>query len=471
MIVRKFGGSSLRDAAGLCTIADIIGDASQEGSIIVLSAIQGVTDMLAQAVCASLECWASAERILTGIVDIHSTLADECIEQDDIRSDVVFSISDIFLRLERLLRGVGYTGEATPRVKDEIMSMGERLSVRLMAGMLACRGVPVTRYDGDSIPLIAHGAWGSGCGDITRIRESLPAVFEAVQERGGCTLVTGYFGRTANGDVLTFGRGGSDYVAALLADALQAEKLEIWKDVDGFLSGSPEMVEGGVFLERLSYDEAAELAYFGANILHPRTVEPLLERCVPIEIKNTFRPGRRGTWIADQKRVSSGIVKSVTCDRNVALLRIHGADVGYTIGLLANLVSRLSSRSINIRSVMTSQTCINILLDRPDLETACRMLCGLHPEGVDKIEPVDDIGLVAVVGEGLLESRHCLADIMTSLYESAVHIEMIVSGASRVAAYIIVPLPDMIESVRIVHNTILKKYRATSEVSCEQDIR
>ncbi|MBN2414472.1 aspartate kinase [bacterium] len=467
MIVSKFGGSSLRDAAGCAAIADIICEKNSGDAVIVLSALQGVTDRLAQAVSASLDNWESAELIRADIECLHATIAGECIKRDDIRSEVLSAVSAVLARLGRLLRGVGYTGEATPRVKDEIMSMGERLCVRIMAGLISDRGVPVTWYDGDAIPLIARGEWGCGSGDIAGIREGLPPVFASRGRDDGPVLVTGYFGRRASGEALTFGRGGSDYVAALLADALQAEKLEIWKDVDGFLSGSPEMIDDTRFIERLSYDEAAELAYFGANILHPRTVEPLLDRSVPIEIKNTFRPQRRGTWIAARGEVSSGIVKSVTCDRNVALLRIHGPDVGYTIGLLSTLVTTLAGRSINIRSVMTSQTCINILLDRPDLDTACRMLTSLHPEGIDIIEPEADIGLVAVVGQGLLESRHCLSDIMTSLYESAVHVEMIISGASKVAAYIIVPLHEMEASVRIVHNIMLAKQRAGEGVACE----
>jgi len=455
MIVRKFGGSSLRGSDEMLQIADIIIKRKDNPMIIVLSAFSGVTDKLQTAIHNALHNEPGLTRSIIDLKEFHNSIVLAAISNEKTREDILKGIENIFQKLLRLLKGVSYTNEAIPRIKDEIMCFGERLSVRIMAGIIRDKGEPVGITESDEVSLIAHGEWGNGNADLKLIEEMLPADMNVKLRTANIQLVTGYFGRTDEGVPITFGRGGSDYVAALYAAALNAEKLEIWKDVDGFLSGSPEMVHDGRFLERLSYDEAAELAYFGAKILHPRTVEPFLQKRIPIEIRNTFQPDMSGTLIGMKGAVSTGVVKSVTFDRDVALLRVHGVDVGYTVGLLSKLVSSLSQNKINIRSVMTSQTCINILLDSNELESAHELLKELHPEGIDAIEPIVDIGLVAVIGEGLLESQDSLATIILDLYSSGIHVDLIVSGASKVASYFIVPAERLTESVRIVHKSLL----------------
>ena len=204
-------------------------------------------------------------------------------------------------------------------------------------------------------------------------------------------------------------------------------------------------------LPSLSYDEAAELSYFGAKILHPRTVEPLLERKIPIVIRNTFKPDAVGTWIGADRYEREGVVKSVTYTRNAGMLRLHGPDVGYAVGLLSTLVSQLSSLEINIRSVMTSQTCINILLDKADLERAYIHLKSQPQESIDSIEPTEKIGLVAIVGEGLDHAEGMVARVIQALAHGNVHAEMIISGASRVAAYFLVDENRLKRAVQCVH--------------------
>lgn len=275
-------------------------------------------------------------------------------------------------------------------------------------------------------------------------------------------MVTGFFGQTREGEPITFGRGGTDYSAAVIASALYAERLEIWKDVDGFLSGAPDMVPDGRLLTSLSYDEAAELSYFGAKILHPRTVEPLLEKSIPIVIRNTFQPQGVGTWIGPDRHVSEDVVKSVTFDRNVAMIRVHGADVGYTVGLLSSLVAHLSELGINIRSVMTAQTCINILLDRGSLNEGFHHVQNMPKNGIDLIESIENIGLVAIVGEGLSSAREPLSRAITALTRNGNHIEMIVSGASKIAAYFIVREDQLEESVQAVHRVFFSDPEHTS---------
>ncbi len=455
MIVMKFGGSTLQASDSIFEAALRIASASGKRIVAVLSAFDGVTDTLLETMRVALESENSLQAQLSDLSDRHHRVARECIPDSLIRNKTFAGIDQLTIRLQRLCTGISYTGEVTPRLQDHILSMGERLAVTVMAGILEARGRTCALLEGDGIDLVGRGPWGNASADLKWTRELLPRHIHAVLREGKLPLVTGFFGQRSPGVPLTFGRGGSDYVAAVLAACLEADRLEMWKDVDGFLSAAPQVVTSSRIIPSLSYDEAAELAYFGAGILHPRTVEPLLDTAIPIYIRNTFHPDNPGTIITKNSPVQKGVIKSVTYKEDIALLRVHGADVGYATGLLGILVSALGQSGVNIRSVMTSQTCINILLDRSDLDPAEKTLRRIVPSGIDQIEPVDSIGLVAVVGQGLAESEGCLTDVIGTINKSGSHVHLVVSGASRVAAYFIVPRQCVNASVQAVHRLFL----------------
>jgi aspartate kinase len=447
----KFGGSSLKDAAAMHAICEIIKRHSFSKRVVAQSAVNGVTNLLIQAMSGALESEAGIGASVQAIRDRHDPLIQNGLSGAEHKKKAAGAVDDLIARLKKLLQGIAYTGEATSRTRDHILSLGERMAVHIMAACLRDMGVPAEAAESDKIGMISRGDWGQGTVDKHKARKLIPANLHPMMHAGVIPVVTGFFGQTEGGEPITFGRGGTDYSAAVLADALEAERLEVWKDVDGFLSGSPEMVEGGKLLPNLSYDEAAELSYFGAKILHPRTVEPLLEKKIPIVIRNTFNPDGVGTWIGAEKYLSENIVKSVTFDRNVAMLRVHGVDVGYAVGLLSGLVSGLSKAGVNIRSVMTSQTCINILLDRDDLKNGYGRLRSMASEEVDTIEAVENISLVAMVGEGLTDSEGLVAKAIRALAQADIHSEMIISGASRVASYFIVQEAHLKKAVAAVH--------------------
>ncbi len=451
MVVMKFGGSSLRDVESVKRTADIIKRNRFSRRIVVLSAFYGVTDMLVGSINKALEDEKLVKLNIEEIESFHTDIIKGIITDREIYKDCCDSLNRLTSRIEKLLRGVSYTGEATPRTVDQVLSTGERISVHIMANYLKQIGVNAIPVETDRIGLVAEGEWGNGTVERKSTRRSLCRYFNSIIKENALPVVTGFFGRTPEGDTITFGRGGSDYTAAVIADAVKVERLEIWKDVDGFLSGSPEVVENSRLLNNLSYEEAAELAYFGAKILHPRTIEPLLVQKIPIVIRNTFNPNGIGTWIGEERYIRDGVVKSVTYNRSIALLRIHGADVGYTVGLLHLLVSDLSRIGVNIRSVMTSQTCINILLDKDVLRRSVEHLRSIKLEGVDSLEPIEDVGLIAIVGEGLSNAEEPLAKAVHCLTKAGLKIEIIVSGASRVASYFVVRENNLEKGIREVH--------------------
>jgi aspartate kinase len=461
--VMKFGGSSLKDPKSLMEIADIIKANSFSWRVVVLSAVSDVTNQLIVATDQALENEAKINGSVEDIRKVHDPLVQEVITEPAVRTEVSKSLEAIYNRLKKLLKGVAYTGEATQRTRDHILSLGERMAVHVMSGRLRCIGVRSQAVESDTIGMVAHGPFGQGTVDLAKSHKAIHKYFHTLFHDGFLPCMTGFFGETEDGQPITFGRGGSDYSAAVIADALEAERLEVWKDVDGFLTGSPEFVKNPQLLSSLSYDEAAELSYFGAKILHPRTVEPLLERKIPIVIRNTFRPDAVGTWIGPERYIREGIVKSVTYSKNAGMLRLHGPDVGYAVGLLSHLVSQLSNIDINIRSVMTSQTCINILLERNDLQKAYDHLKSQNLESIDALEPEEKISLVAIVGEGLDRAEGLVARVIQALSQVNIHTEMIISGASRVAAYFVVEEEKLKRAVQSVHEAFFASENANNQ--------
>ncbi|MBN1350946.1 aspartate kinase [candidate division KSB1 bacterium] len=452
MIVMKFGGASLRDPDSILKVGAIIASRINEQPVAVISAVNGVTNRLVEATNSAFTDEGCIPDILNSIAAIHRKLAAGAISSPPIRTSTQLSIDQLLARLERVLYGIAYTGECTPRTRDLILTFGERMSVHLLAGHLNSIGCAAQSLYADEIDMVAHGPWSCGTTDREQVRNLLPPHIISTLEKGMVPVITGYFGRTKQHQPITFGRGGTDYSAGVIADAINASQLEVWKDVDGFLSVAPEISKKGKLLKYLSYDEAAELSYFGAKILHPRTVEPLFHQNIPLLIKNVYNPESEGTHVGPERHTHEHILKSVTFDTDIAVLRIYGAGVGYQVGLLKTFVSSLSDFNINIKSVITSQTCINLLVEHGDLEESHRRLTKLKSDFVDVVEAVDDLALVGVVGEGLAETPGLAARIFSVVARSNTNIEMISSGASRVAFYFLVKKTALKTVVKAIHD-------------------
>ncbi|MCK5739822.1 aspartate kinase [bacterium] len=463
MVVMKFGGASLRSPDALKQISKIIKKRISDQPIIVLSAVKGVTDLLIQSTAEALSDEVSIAANLNKLIAIHKSLVAESIESPSIRMETQKAVDYLLSRLERLLYGIAYTGECTPRTRDLILTFGERMAAHLLTGRLKAILCPAEALYADKIGIMAHGPWGMGSADISQTRKLLPENLKPLLAKGVVPVITGFFGSTAQNQSILFGRGGTDYSAAVVADAMKAKQLECWKDVDGFLSASPQITSNGRLLEYLSYEEAAELAYFGAKILHPRMVEPLMEQHIPLLIKNTFKTECSGTVIGPDSETHEQVIKSVTMDPNVVVLRIYGASVGYQVGLLKKLVSALSDTKINIKSVITSQTCINLLVDSKDAATGVSQLNALNLGFIDSIDLVDNIALIAVVGEGLLDTLGLAARVFRTVAEAGTNVEMISHGASNVAFYFIVKQADAEKTVKAIHHDFFEAPGGTLE--------
>lgn len=338
-------------------------------------------------------------------------------------------------------------------MRDVISSFGERFSVQLMAEAVRCKGRRAVYRMPHKIGIMTDGIFGDATARIRKTAENLRQHVKPLLNDKMILFIPGFFGINASGDVTTFGRGGSDYSAAVIARAMQASLLEIWKDTEGYLSADPRFVPEAKRIPVLSYDEAAELSYFGAKILHPRTVEPLRRSRLNIAVKNTLNPRAPGSLISPQSKRSPRLIKSVAHDTDIGILKVHASGVGARPGILALVARKMTDSGINIRSVVTSQTCISLLLAEKDLETGYLALRTLRPKPYKRLEKIEDVALVSIVGEGLMQKKGIAARCFTAVAEREVNVEMISFGPSRVALYFLVKTKDLQTAVHAIHGT------------------
>ncbi|MDD5765428.1 MAG: aspartate kinase [Candidatus Marinimicrobia bacterium] len=452
----KFGGASLKDRQSFNETLEII-LAEADRKALVLSAIYGMTDFLESAIRMARQDEASISNSISEIRKRHFDLVDGCVADEKQATETKTVLDKRLQKLERLLYGIAYTEELTPKNHALILSFGERMSVILMEGILKTRSVSAQAFESDRIGIVTDDSFLNATAMLSLARENLQAKIQPLIESGVLPIITGFFGCNREGKVTLFGRNSSDYSAAVIAYGLRADCLEIWKDVDGFMSADPKIVPSAAPIDKLSYYEAAELSYFGAKILHPRTVEPLIAESIPLVIRNIYHPSLAGTEIGADEHVKQTVVKSVTYNEGIAVLKIKGAGVGYKPGVISEIGSRLSDCGVNIYSIITSQTCINLLIDRKDSEIGHRALKTLGNGIIDSIEHSDDDVVIAVVGAGLKRTPGLAAKIFNAVARKQINIEMISMGASDVATYFIVKEPHLTTAVNAIHQAFFQK--------------
>ena len=448
--IMKFGGGCLKDAETIDRAAAIVGSECPRPAVVV-SAISGVTDILLAALADAKKDEAGIPASIQTLRDIHAEIARRTLKDERRREDALHAIELRLKKVQRLLHGVAYTGEITPAVRARVLSFGERLSALLFAAVLADRGAKSVSLESEEIGLITDHNLENATVDLKLFRRKFAPMARAWARNGTIPVITGFFGATPDGKTATFGRNGTDYSAAVIAFGLRARALEIWKDVEGFMSADPKVVKRAAMIDRLSYGEAAGLAYFGAKILHPRTLEPLAGLDISVRIKNLFDPDGPGTEISPEGYARNDVIKSITSNRQIALLRIRGRGVGFKPGIIGEIGRRLASDGVNIYSIITSQTCINLLVDRKEARRSHEALRAMAGGVIEAVDLNEDVALIAAVGEGLQGRKGLAARIFAAVSRADVNVEMISTGASEVAAYFIVDRDDADTAIRALH--------------------
>lgn len=458
-IVVKFGGSNLRRPEDIDRLVNVV-QTYQRPLVLVVSAFFGITNALIACVKAAregagtLSALAESRDYTLTLRAMKREILEANITDPAERGRAELAVNARLDQLERFLTGIHYIGDVPDFVNDVILSYGERLSSLLLTAVLQSRGIQAREALPEDIGLTTDGIFGNAACDFDA---SIGPVSTALSG-DGVVVMPGFYGVSRDGKTTLFGRGGSDYSAASIARCIGAESLDVWKDVDGFLSADPGAVASPHSITRLHYLEAAELSYFGAKILHPRTIEPLFDQAIPIRILNITRPdlGLHAFTVIDGERtVTHDVVKSVSSSDDVAILKLHGPGVGFKSGILAEVTAALDSNGINIKSVLTAQTAINVLLAREHLDAACDILAAHHMAGVVEVSRNDAVAIVAVVGDGVLDASNAGSAIASRALSAAlaggVRVTLAAAGASEVAAYMLVDRSDRLLALRLIH--------------------
>ena len=452
MKVIKIGGGCLKGKKNIEQILELIAERGK-GHIIVVSALNGVTDFLIEGMSAALADESNIPGIISHLKNKHMLIVRHLMPKGTDLNNLSRDFNKYLSQLERLYYGLNFTREITPRMKDMISSFGERFSAVLLSSVLRSRRIKATCRMPDKIGLITDGNFTDATVNLRKTTENFRKHLNPSLKKDMILFIPGFYGASPAGDITTFGRGGTDYSAAVVAAAMGAEILEVWKDVDGYMSADPAFVPEAKLIPQLSYDEAAELSYFGAKILHPRTVEPLRKSKVNIAIKNTLNPDAEGSLISARSPKLKTVIKSVAYDKDIGVLKVHASGVGVRLGILSQVSSQIAGSGINIKSVVTSQTCISLLLALKDLEPGRRALMSLHPRPFRRLEKIENVALVSIVGAGLFQRKGIAAQCFSAVAGCNVNVEMISFGPSRVALYFLVCDQDLHSAVTAIHST------------------
>ncbi len=418
-----------------------------------VSAFYGVTNILLSGIESSLESEESIGKTITQLKTLHHEIIHFLFSDPARIHELKEKMDRVLHKLERYYYGISFTREATPRMRDMVATFGERMSALVLSGAVELLGVDTGIALPEELGIITDGKFMDATALMNPTGENLKAFMEREMTGSKVLFVPGFYGISETGEITTFGRGGSDYSAAVVAAGVRAEVLEIWKDTPGFMTADPDNIPHCRLIPRLTYEEAAELAYTGAGILHPRTVEPVRASRIDIAIKNTYDPDARGSLITGDAIETDRVIKSVSYTKDISILKIHASGVGARQGILSLITEAVSGQGINIKSVITSQTCISLLVSRKDIGRAHECVGNIRPIPFREASFRADVALVSIVGEGLHLNRGIAAKCFTAVSRANVNVEMISSGTSDAALYFLVQESSLDDTIQALHAT------------------
>jgi bifunctional aspartokinase / homoserine dehydrogenase 1 len=474
MQVMKFGGTSVNDAKAIAQVAAIAADqvARDPNLVVVTSAMRGITDLLIDSARAA----AAGERqkyrdARLTIITRHRDAAEALVQDLDDLSRLQEQTDERVREFERLCMAVAILGELTDRGLAVISGLGERLLAPILAAAIRARGLAAEFVDAGEL-IVTDDNYASAAPDMALSRQMTRNKLLPMLERGTLPVVTGFVAATPNGVPTVLGRGGSDYSAAILGAALEADEIQIWTDVDGVLTADPRIVPEARPLPELTYSEAAELAYFGAKVLHPKTMLPAIDLGIPISVRNTFNPRFPGTMVVSQTR-NGGQVKALTVIRGLALVTIAGRGMMGVPGIAARTFAAVAQQGANILMISqaSSEQSICFVVPGTDAASVSRALERTFEEEIrrrliDRVTVEPDIVIVAIVGEGMRGTPGIAARIFGALGEHRVNVIAVAQGSSEANISLVLADADANAAVRYIHSAFaLGQLAAPAEVA------
>jgi bifunctional aspartokinase / homoserine dehydrogenase 1 len=454
MKVMKFGGSCLIDAGTIERITGIIlREREKQEIIVVLSAMKGITDKIILSARQAEKGDQSYRTTLDEIIELHTrTIAG--LFAPDAEDAVLEVINILFDELRDILHGLELVKECSPRSMDLIMSFGERLSCSLVAAYLSTSGVRAEMIDARKL-ITTNAKHGNAAVDFVRSYSLIKTRFKTLETT---PVVTGFIASTPENVTTTLGRNGSDFTASILAAGAGAETVEIWTDVDGVMSADPRLVDEAFVISEMSAEEAMELSFFGAEVIHPRTMIPAIEKQIPIIIKNALNPEAEGTLISkegsDQKRLITGIASI----KNIALINIQGGGMVGIPGIASRIFSSLAQAGVNIIliSQASSEHSICIACREEELGPAIEGLnteleSEIETKSIEPFEGKTGMEIVAVIGENMRGTPGLAGRLFSALGEAGINIYTIAQGSSERNISFVIDNAEKVKTLKTIH--------------------
>ena len=420
----KFGGSSLANADRIHHVTALIKDQIALGyrpRAVICSAMGKTTNSLLSAGDFALEGSVNIDAIRT----LHKAALDEFDVNDNVRK----AVNDLLDECEDMLNGVRLIQELSPKSLDQLVSYGERCAVRIVAARLNQIGVPAQAYDSWEVGILTD----SNFGDAKLLPESEDAIRNAFESRidpDVVAVVTGFIGKEPNGKITTLGRGGSDLSATAIGAACRLDEIQVWKDVDGILSADPRLVKNAVPVDDVSYDEASELAYFGAQVLHPIAMQPAMKYDVPVRVKNSYNPSAVGTVIKRREGPAPRLVTAITCKRNIQLIDIESTQMLGAYGFLANVFKDLEQNRLSVDVLASSEVSVSLTFDKKQNDSQIQSAVDQLSK-YSKVTVKKDRGILTLITD-VERSSEVLACTFRVFNACGTKVEMMSQGASKV---------------------------------------
>lgn len=446
--VMKFGGTSMGSVESLSNIREIVSK-DESKKVIVVSAMSGVTNLLIS--------WMAGE--ISEVHEVIEKLRKRHTEIGTLISKSLFDeyLSDLDIRLKRLesLMEAYLNDRGNPALTDAISSWGERLSSLMLTYILKTAGIDAVRLTSEKAGIIAKGHFGMGIADLESTSKKLKETLLPLLEKGITPVITGYYGVNSEGKPITFGRGGSDYSAAVIAYGIDADVLEIWTDVDGFMTADPRLVPDARPIEEMNYREAAELAYFGAKVLHARTMEPARLKNIEVRVKNTFNPQSRGTVIHNLSAPGKHLLRSVAIQSDLSIIKVYSSEIVYDPELVCEIITAITDRKLNSYAISTSLSTLAVAIPSSGVKGALSRLNELQNGRIEKVKVRDNVSLICAVGDNLIDTPGVAARIFDAVEHAGGNVEMISEGASDVALNFVVSNFAAPSVVRKLHSMFI----------------
>jgi aspartate kinase len=462
ILAMKFGGTSVGSPEAMLQSAKIVREAGEDRQcVVVTSALSGVTDLLLKG--ASLAISGDIQTSQTLAEELrarHHQVTDSLISDKGLQSRVKDSIDSLIDNFENLCGAISVLGEATPRALDAVASIGERSSIHILAATLEELGVAAEAVEATEL-IVTDDNFQSAHPDLEATGKKTRDILLPLLEKGCVPVVTGFVAATPTGITTTLGRGGSDYSAAILATAVGADDVWIWTDVDGVMTTDPRIVPEAETIPALSYRELAELAYFGAKVVHPMTIRPVIEAGIGLCIRNTFNPNHPGTRLVSGNNGIEGTIKAVTAITGQRLITLEGRGMLGVPGVAARTFGAVAETGTNVILISQASSeqsiCFAVPSDSVDQVLSAlekTFFTELENRDIDRVWASDETVIVTVVGSGMRHTPGVAGRVFSVLGNQEVNVVAIAQGSSEVSISLVLDASDMKLAVSTLHKLI-----------------